>query len=459
MNIKKKDSTAILNALSGGVVPSRGLQYVMVGRQQEADQIMKDLANIKEGASFVKFFIGDFGSGKSFVQALIQQIAFKERFIVSKADFTPERRLYASDGKALAMYTEMMNNLSTSTKPDGNALGTILDKWISDVQRQVVEERGYNGIDLNNRNYLRDVKQSIEDVVNQLDSLVGGYDLSRILTSYYDGFVMDDSEKQRNALRWLRGEFTTKTEARQDLGVREIIDDHSYYDYIKVFSQFFRKIGYSGLVINFDEAINLYKITHTQSREKNYETILKIYNDTLQGNLEGLYLTFGGTPTFLEDERKGLFSYAALKRRLQTNRYETAEFRDLSQPVITLTPLKHDETFVLVNKIKEIHAIHYKYEDTISEVEVMQFINEEYNRPGAEDHLTPGDVVRHWVQALDMIHQNPEYDRTRIFGEVVREEKKLETETPETPEALEKPEEAGKPEEVRPKSRFTTSEV
>lgn len=314
--------------------------------------------------------------------------------MVTKADFTPERRLYGSDQKAVALYTELMKNLSISTVPDGGALSTIIDKWINDVQAQVVKMRGYQSIELNNPTFIADVELEITRIVSKMDVYTGGYDFARILTQYYLGFIQDDSELQRKALRWIRGEYRTKMEARQDLGVRDTINDDNYYNYLKILSQFVRQIGYSGLVINFDEAINLYKITHPHTREKNYETILKIFNDTLQGNMEGLYINFGGTLEFLEDERRGLFSYGALKRRLETNRFETNEFRDLSQPVIKLKPLKHEETYVLLQKLRDIHAAHYGYQSTVTNEEMKQFIQHEYARPGALENLTVGEVVR-----------------------------------------------------------------
>jgi len=416
LKIKKRDSTAILNSLSGGVVPSRGLQYVMVGRAEEAKQIVLDLNNVKSGSSVIKFFIGSFGSGKSFIQALIQQVAFKEKFVVAKADFTPERRLYGNDGKAVAIYTELMKNLSIATVPEGGALPTILDKWIGDVQAKVVQEKNYGSVEFDNPEFVKDVEREITAVIAKMDELTGGYDFSRILNLYFKGFIEDNTELQRQAIRWLRGEYKTKTEAKADLGVRDIIDDNNYYNYIKVLSQFVKQIGYSGLVVNFDEAINLYKITHPQTRDKNYETILKIYNDTLQGNVEGLYISISGTSEFLVDERRGLFSYGALKRRLESNRFETNEYRDLSQPVIKLTPLKHDETYVLLQKLREIHSTHLGYETSVKDDEIQNFIRQEYLKPGAEENLTVGDVIRTFIGALNILQQNSSYNRADIFG-------------------------------------------
>lgn len=417
MKIKKRDSGAILTALQGGVVPNRGLQYIMVGRKDEAEQILKDLDNVKKGASIIKFFIGPFGSGKSFIQALIQQIAFKENFVVGKADFTPERRLYGSDGKAVALYTELVKNIATATVPDGNALPTILDKWISEVQSKVALENGYDSIEFGNEQFIKEVELEINKIVSRMDALTGGYDFAKILTLYFKSYIEDNTELRRCTLRWLRGEYITKTEARADLGVREIIDDSNYYEYIKVLSQFIKQVGYSGLVINLDEAINLYKITHPQTRDKNYETILKIYNDTLQGTVEGLYINISGTHEFLEDERRGLFSYEALKSRLSTNRFETVAFRDLSQPVLKLTPLKLEETFVLLQKIREIHGIHHEFEGNVNDEEIKGFIQTEYSRPGAEENMTTRDVVRNFIGALNILQQNPLFDRKQIFEE------------------------------------------
>ena len=414
--LRKKDSTAILNSLYGGVVPNRGLEHIMVGRKEEATQILKDLETVKDGASVIKFIIGPFGSGKTFLQALIQQVAFSEKFVVGKVDFDANRRLYGSEGKSVATYTEMMKNLSLATSPDGNALPIILDQWISDVQTKTMQEKGYGSVAYDNPQFIKAVEHEITETATKMDRLVGGFDFVRVLLQYFKGFVEDDNFLQRSALRWLRGEYSTKTEARADLGVRDIIDDTNYYDYIKVIAQFVRQIGYSGLVVNFDEAINLYKITNPQSRDKNYETILKIFNDTLQGNVSGLYIIFSGTPEFLEDERRGLYSYEAIKRRLVLNKFESNEFRDLSQPVIKLTPLKQEELYLLLKNLIEIHAFHYDYESKVSGEEIRSFIIQEYSRPGALENLTVSDIIRTFIGGLNILQQNSGFDRSKIFG-------------------------------------------
>jgi hypothetical protein len=416
MNIKKRESTTIIKALEGGVVPSKGLEYIMVGRTEEAKQILNDLQDVKKGSSLIKLFIGPVGCGKSFIQALIQQIAFKEKFVVAKADFTAERRLYGSEGKALATYTELMKNLSVNTSPDGNALPTILEKWVTDIQSRIVQEKGYGSVAFDNPLFVTDVQQEILKSVSRMDDLTGGFDFSRVLSQYYQGFVTDNNELQRAAIRWIRGEYSTRVEARADLGVRGIIDDDNYYNYLKLISQFVKQVGYSGLVVNLDEAEQLYKITHAQTREKNYETILKVYNDTLQGNVEGLYITFGCTLEFVENERRGLFSYSALKRRLESNPFEGEGFRDLTQPVIKLTTLQHEESYVLLQKLRDIHAIHYEYETSTTDQDISNFIRNLYSRPGAEDNMSTGVLVRKFLGGLNILQQNPNKDRTTIFG-------------------------------------------
>ncbi|HZK83213.1 MAG TPA: ATP-binding protein [Desulfosporosinus sp.] len=415
--IRKKDSTAILNSLFGGVVPNRGLEHIMVGRKAEVTQILKDLETVRDGASVIKFIIGPFGSGKTFLQALIQQVAFGEKFVVGKVDFDANRRLYGSGGKSVATYSEMMKNLSIATSPDGNALPMILEQWISDVQTKTMQEKGYGSVAYDDPQFIIDVENAIAEGATKMDRLVGGFDFVRVLMQYFKGFVEDDNFLQRSALRWLRGEYSTKTEARADLGVRGIIDDSNYYDYIKVIAQFVRQIGYSGLIVNFDEAINLYKITHPQSRDKNYETILKIFNDTLQGNVSGLYIIFSGTPEFLEDERRGLYSYEAIKRRLVLNKFESSDFRDLSQPVMKLTPLKQEELYLLLQNLVEIHAFHYDYEPEVSGEEIRSFIIQEYARPGALENLTASDIIRNFIGGLNILQQNTGFDRSKIFGD------------------------------------------
>lgn len=416
-NIKPKEATAIVNSLLSGVVPKIGIQHIAVGRSEEVDALVKALDDVKNGHSIVKFWIGDFGSGKSFMLHLLNTVALKQKFVVANADFTPDNRLYATDGKGVALYSSLIDNLSTQTRPEGGALPSLLDKWIEGIIMQVAQENNIPITDIRNEVYLSLIQTSIMKVIGELTD-VGGFDFGMAIIKYYEGYIKSDDQLRRNALKWLKGEYNTKTEARQDLGLREIITDLNYYDMLKNFCKLFVSMGYSGFMINLDEAINLYKISTSAMREKNYEKILSIYNDCFQGKVENLFFNFAGTKEVLENERRGLFSYAALKSRLQTNKFETAEIRDFAQPVIRLYPLDHNEVFVLLKKLKFIFDFHYQVDVAITDEDIQTFMEDMFNKPGASEFLTPREVIRDFLNILNILRQNPNVDKRKMFVEI-----------------------------------------
>lgn len=416
-NIKPKEATAIINSLIGGVVPKIGIQHITVGRSEEIDAFVLALEDVKNGHSMVKFWIGDYGSGKSFMLHLLNTVALKQKFVVAHADFTPDNRLYSNDGKGVALYTAIMDNVAIQTKPEGGALQTLMEKWIEQIVTKTAQENNISLIDIRNEQYLNLIQANIMKTINDLTD-VGGFDFGMVVMKYYEGYIKDDEQLRRNALKWLKGEYRTKTEAKQDLGVREVINDLNYYDMLKNFCKLFVSMGYSGFMVNLDEAINLYKISTSVMREKNYEKILTIYNDCFQGKVTNLFINFAGTKEFLENERRGLFSYDALKRRLVINKFETAEIRDFAQPVIKLMPLDHNEVYVLLKKLKEIFDFNYKTEINISDEDVQVFMEEMFNKPGASEFLTPGEIVRDFLNILNVIRQNPNVDKNQLFREV-----------------------------------------
>ncbi|MCW2259187.1 MULTISPECIES: ATP-binding protein [Sphingobacterium] len=417
LTVKPKEATAIINSLLSGVVPRIGVQHITVGRSDEVDAFIKALDDVKNGHSMVKFWIGDFGSGKSFMLHLLNTVALKQKFVVSTADFTPDNRLYSNDGKALVLYTALMDNIAIQTKPEGGALATLLEKWIEQVVASTASENNLSLVQIREEQYVELVKNKIMQSINELTD-VGGFDLASVIMKYYEGYINDDELLKRNALRWLKGQYKTKTEARQDLGVREVINDLNFYDMLKNFTALFVSMGYSGFMINLDEAINLYKISTSTMREKNYEKILTIYNDCFQGKVSNLFINIAGTREFLENERRGLFSYQALKSRLETNKFETLQIRDFAQPVIRLMPIDHNEIFVLLNKLKDVFEFHYKVEIDISNSEIQNFMEEIYNKPGASEFLTPREVIRDFLNILSILRQNPELDKASLFSNI-----------------------------------------
>ena len=422
-NIKPKEATSIINSLVGGVVPKIGVQHITVGRTDEIEAFITALNDVKNGHSIAKFWIGDFGSGKSFMLHLLNTVALKQKFVVANADFTPDNRLYANDGKSVLLYSAIMDNIAIQTKPEGGALQTLLEKWIEQVISKTAQENNISLVDIRNEEYLGLIQNTIMKTINEITE-VGGFDFGSVIVKYYEGYIKNDEFLRRNALKWLKGEYKTKTEARQDLGVREIINDQNFYDMLKNFCKLFVSMGYSGFMINLDEAINLYKISTSVMRDKNYEKILTIYNDCFQGKVSNLFINFAGTREFLENERRGLFSYQALKSRLQTNKFETLEIRDFAQPVIKLTPLDHNEIFVLLKKLKLIFDFNYKTEISISDEEISAFMEEMFNKPGASEFLTPREVIRDFLNILNIIRQNPGVDKKQLFGDIEIEDER-----------------------------------
>lgn len=422
-NIKPKEATSIINSLIGGVVPKIGVQHITVGRSEEIEAFISSLNDVKNGHSLAKFWIGDFGSGKSFMLHLLNTVALKQKFVVANADFTPDNRLYANDGKSVLLYSAIMDNIAIQTKPEGGALQTLLEKWIEQVITKTAEEHHISLVDIRKEENLALIQNAIMKTINEITE-VGGFDFGSVIVKYYEGYIKNDEYLRRNALKWLKGEYKTKTEARQDLGVREIVNDQNFYDMLKNFCKLFVSMGYSGFMINLDEAINLYKISTSVMREKNYEKILSIYNDCFQGKISNLLINFAGTKEFLENERRGLFSYQALKSRLQTNKFESLEIRDYAQPVIKLTPLDHNEIFVLLKKLKLIFDFNYKTDIKISDEEISAFMEEIFNKPGASEFLTPREVIRDFLNILNIIRQNPEVDKTKLFGDIEIEDER-----------------------------------
>lgn len=425
LKIKAKEATAIINSLSGGVVPRIGVQHITVGRQLEIEAFTQALEDVKNGHSMVKFWIGDFGSGKSFMLHLLNTVATKQKFVVANADFTPDNRLYSNDGKATVLYSAIMDNIAIQTKLEGGALPTLLDKWIEQVISITAQDNNIPITEIRGEKYFTLIQENIMQTVNQVTE-TGGFDFGVVIIKYYEGYINNDELLRRNALKWLKGEYRTKTEARQDLGVREIVNDLNYYDMLKNFCRLFVSMGYSGFMINLDEAINLYKISTANTRAKNYEKVLSIFNDCFQGKVSNLFINFAGTKDFLENERRGLFSYDALKTRLETNKYETSEYRDLAQPVIKLMPLNNNEIFVLLKKLKEIYNTNFDVDISINNDDIQLFMEEMFNKPGADEFLTPREVIRDFLNILSILRQNPEADKRSLISDIEISDKRTE---------------------------------
>jgi hypothetical protein len=406
--INRRERTAILQSLGAGVVPGIGLQHVQVGRKDEVEAIVNDLKNVEEGGAAIRFIIGRFGSGKTFFLNLARTVALERRFVVLQADITPDRRLHGSSGQARALYSEMMRNLATRAKPEGGALRNLIERWIGQVHYDV---QGGGGTD-------EDVGNEIERQIRPLQEMVSGFDFITVVRRYYEGYLNQDDQLQEAALRWLRAEHKTKTEAREALGVRSIIDDASMYDYLKLFAAFVRIAGFSGLMVNIDELVVLsHRLNSSQARNNNYETILRIVNDCLQGQAEGVKFMFAGTDEALQDRRRGLYSYEALATRLAPSRFVTEGVKDLSSPVIELENLTPEDCFVLLQNIRDVHAGYDPEQRLVPDDGIEAYLKQCHDRLGATCFQTPRDTIRDFVGMLNVIEQNPGIDWQTLVGD------------------------------------------
>lgn len=404
VKIPKRIARTLISSLKGGVVPRIGLPYITVGRKNEIDALLHDVEVIADGGASFRFIVGRYGSGKSFLLQTLRNYVMERNFVVVDADLSPERRLQGTKGQGLATYRELVRNMATKTRPEGGALPLILDRWISQVQQQVMNE---NHLELTDGRLDGLVQQKIGQVIDALNEMVHGFDFARLLTLYYQSYRQGDEATKAKVIKWFRGEYHTKTEARQELGVNIIISDEDWYEYLKIFALFLKQAGYAGLLVCIDELVNIYKIPHAITRQYNYEKILTMYNDTLQGKAHYLGIIMGGTPQCMEDPRRGVYSYEALRSRLAEGHFG-GEHKDLLAPVIRLQPLTGDEMLILIEKLAQIHGVLYGYEPHVTEQDLADFIQIEFSRIGADSHITPREVIRDFIEVLDILYQHPE---------------------------------------------------
>ncbi len=402
----------LINALKGGVVPRVGLEYITVGRTQEIDAILHDIEMIEEGSASFRFIVGKYGSGKSFLLQTIRNYATVKGFVVVDADLSPERRFAGTKGQGLATYKELIKNLSTKSKPDGGALPLILEKWISGIQSAVMTQHNVSGAEFDEL-----VEKQIYAVAGSLEGMVNGFEFAKAVVLYWKAYKQDDAAMKSNVLKWFRGEYSSRKEAKEDLGINFIVTDETWYDFLKIFAAFLVGAGYKGMLVIIDELVNIFKIPNSITRANNYEKILTMYNDVLQGKARHIGFLMGGTPQCIEDKYKGVFSYEALRSRLAEGHFATADVKDLTAPIIRLQMLSQEEMYILVEKLLHIHAQLYNYTPALSHEDLVYFLTVEYNRVGAQTHITPREIIRDFIELINILHQNPQKSVSEILGD------------------------------------------
>lgn len=396
--IKAKDRDTVIQALRSGVVPRTGQHLIQVGRAKEIETLLRDIERIAEGGTGFRLVVGEYGAGKTFFLNLVRAIAMEKKLVTAHADLNPDRRLQASGGQARSLYAELMKNLSTRTKPDGGALSGVVEKFVSQAKTDA-------------KNSSRKTEEVIREKLGHLTEMVGGYDFAEVIAAYYRGFEESNDQLKADAIRWLRGEFSTKTDARNALGVRTIVDDDVFYDQLKLFARFVRLAGFSGFLVCLDEMVNLYKMANRQSRDSNYEQVLRILNDSLQGTSEGLGFLFGGTPEFLMDTRRGLYSYAALQSRLAENTFAAkAGVQDFSGPVLRLASLTNEDFYVLLSKLRHVFASGDTAKYLIPDEALVAFMQHAAQRLGDAYFKTPRTTIVSFLNLLATLEQSKSAD-------------------------------------------------
>lgn len=410
--IRSKERDAIIQSLKSGVTPKIGIQHIQVGRINEMKALFQDIEKISEGGSTFRLVIGDYGSGKTFFLSVVRSIALEKKLVTVNADLSPDRRIHATSGQARNLYAELMRNLSTRIKPDGNALASIVEKFIT-TARKDASDRG------------EAVSTVIYEKLEPIIELVGGYDFAKVINSYWQGHETDNEMLRSNALRWLRAEYTTKTDARKDLDVRTIISDSSFYDSLKLMSVFVRQAGYEGLLVNLDEMVNLYKLGNTQARTSNYEQILRMLNDCLQGSAEYLGFVLGGTPEFLLDPRRGLYSYEALQSRLAENSFaQRAGVIDYSSPALHLASLTPEELYILLKNIRHVFAYGESSAYLVPDEALKSFLNHCSQTIGEAYFRTPRNTIKAFLDLLAVLDQNPSMKWTNLIAKISIDEER-----------------------------------
>lgn len=410
--VPKRILASLLNSLSAGVVPRTGAPYIAIGRTDEIKALTDDLSLVEDGGSAMRFIIGRYGSGKSFLMQLFRGYALDRGFLTADADLSPERRICGMKGSGVATYRELMKNLSCRSSPDGGAFPVIISKWLSSIQRELVAD----GLTPGTAQFDKALRERIYTVAGELENQVGGFDFATVIVTYYEALICEDEDKKRACLRWLRGEYNTKTEAKNQLPVGSIITDSNWHDMLKLIAVFSRKIGYKGLCVFIDECVNLYKIPNRIARENNYEKILSMFNDTLQGRSPGLDIIFSGTPQFLEDERRGLFSYEALRSRLCDSRFSEG-YKNMLSPVIRLRRLSDNELLALLGRVTRLHSQYYSWDVPVTDENMISFLKLYIERMGADVMLTPREILRDYISVLGILLQNPDVDFDNIINE------------------------------------------
>ena len=399
--VPKRTLTTLMNALSSGVVPRRGLEYIAVGRKKETETFVNDLEDTAAGGGAFRFISGRFGNGKSFMTQMVRNYAMDRGFMVMDADLAINRRLTGTKKEGLNTYRELVKNTAIRTRPEGGAMEPMLQAWIQDMADAISEEKGISSDDVTDD----DMAKRIRSATASMNCMQGYQDFIKVVIRYCKDYRAGSDDIF--ALTWLKGECELKTEVRKNLGINTLVDDSSWYDFVKLWAELSTKLGYKGLVVFLDEAVVLYKLQNKISRSNNYERLLTMFNDIMQGKSSHLSMYVCGTPEFIEDPNRGLYSYEALRSRLVSGRFENG-YDNYLGPVINLRPLTNEEIYVLLKTIRDLHEQRYAYDSGITDDMLEDYLKAVLGSVISTTMVTPREITRDLISLLDTMHQNPD---------------------------------------------------
>ena len=394
--INKRIAKTVLHALSGGTVPDNGLPYIAVGRRDEVAALTQDMEQVAEGYSTFRLLEGPYGTGKSFMLKLVKNEALLRGFVVMECELAPERKLCGTKREGLETYRCLMSRMSTRTCPGGNALEEVLDTWLDGCRERAAEE-GIEG----EQELLDAVLKYGQPLKKKLTALPHGFDFYEVFWIYIKSALTGGLDQKDRALRWMRGEYRNRTEAKKALKVNAVIEDGDWFSYLKLWAVLVREIGYTGLYVLLDELTQITRnIVHSTTREHNFERLLSIYNDCYGNEARYMGMILCGIPSSIHDSKRGIFSYEALKSRLSNSSLQGEDL--YHAPVIRLSMLTAEEFVTLLERLEAMHALLHEREGYFTEEERIRFVNHEYHRIAASNHLTPREFIRDFLTILDL---------------------------------------------------------
>jgi hypothetical protein len=395
--ITPREQAAIKKSLAAGLVPEIGLEHLVVGRKNETQALVGDLDIIKDGGASFRLLVGLNGAGKTFMQRLLLGRAIRDGMVVLRADLGVNHRLYDAQGRARALYSSLMANVYTKASPSGHGLRSLLESWMSGLAFESGSAAPAPEA----------MSEKISLLLRPLKDFPGGFEFAAVLARYYEGHDNDNPALQDAALRWLKAEYSIRTEAKENLGVRRIIGDEDIYNALKLFAAFCKLAGYNGLLVILDELSALtHRLSLARMRQANVQVLLTIINEVFQGGVSGLGFLLAGTPETLTDPDRGLFSIPALRSRLQT--VAPKGYIDLASPVLRLEPLGQEELHVLLLNVCRVHALGNEANYRLPDEALSKFLDRALVRFGRTAVANPRDVLRPFVTILNLLEQQPE---------------------------------------------------